>query len=151
MKKGFTLVELLTVIAILGILSIIVVPNVIKYFNDSALGLIKSQEKSAADAAYLLVTDYCTNSLNDSYVCPSTYAIENNNQKYVCLSDIYNLGYMNNVNYKGSSCEGMVIFTKDVRGKYTQTQTYLYCGKDSNGNYSYRTSNSVSIKSACSS
>ncbi len=36
-KKGFTLVELLAVIVIIGILGIITVPNVLEYFNESRI------------------------------------------------------------------------------------------------------------------
>ena len=57
MKKGFTLVELLAVIIILGVLSVLIVPKVLKTLNDSeektniasANGLLKAAELKYQD------------------------------------------------------------------------------------------------------
>ena len=50
-KKGFTLVELLAVIAILAVLVIIALPNVLKLFNDSRAAAFKTELKSVYSAA----------------------------------------------------------------------------------------------------
>lgn len=45
MKKGFTLVELLVVIVILGLLSLVAYPSIIKIINDSKESAYESQIK----------------------------------------------------------------------------------------------------------
>lgn len=51
MKKGFTLVELLAVITLLGLLSLIVVPVVDKLIKDSEEELYQTQIKNIEDGA----------------------------------------------------------------------------------------------------
>ena len=50
-KKGFTLMELLAVIAILGILIIIALPNMIALFNESKKNSFTNEAKSIAQTA----------------------------------------------------------------------------------------------------
>ena len=50
-KKGFTLVELLAVIAILAILVIIALPNVLKMYNDSKKNAFLTEVKSLYNSA----------------------------------------------------------------------------------------------------
>ena len=47
-KKGFTLVELLAVIAILAILVIIALPNVLKMYNDSKKNAFMTETQTLA-------------------------------------------------------------------------------------------------------
>ena len=61
MNKGFTLVELLAVIAILGIISLIVVPAVDKSLNSGKDDLYKTQIKQLGKG----VKDYYTEHLNE--------------------------------------------------------------------------------------
>ena len=51
MRKGFTLVELLVVIVILGLLSLVVYPSVIKVINDNRTSAYESQIKIVEKAA----------------------------------------------------------------------------------------------------
>ena len=56
MKKGFTLVELLAVIAILAILIIIALPNILKMFNEAQMKLFLQEARNinkAAEDSYL--------------------------------------------------------------------------------------------------
>jgi prepilin-type N-terminal cleavage/methylation domain-containing protein len=53
-KKGFTLTELIVVIAILGVLAAVVTPSVIGYLSDA---------KDSADAANLATIDSCVKRL----------------------------------------------------------------------------------------
>lgn len=57
-QKAFTLVELLVVIVILGLLALLIVPNVNKLINSSKDKLYISQVKSIEDSAENFITDY---------------------------------------------------------------------------------------------
>lgn len=139
MKKGFTLVELLAVIAILGILIILAVPNIIKIYNNSTKRAMEVQENQILDAANLYISDYCTQRINSSYVCPALYI----NNKIICLNELTTNGYIENITYKGSTCKGMTVF--DSNGK--NGVTYLYCG--TSPNYAYKTENAPALNSNC--
>lgn len=77
-KKGFTLVELLAVIVILGVLLVIAVPAVTniqvtskqKALKDGALMLLKAAE--TAEAMNGSITDYYEGTVSDSTDCTST-------------------------------------------------------------------------------
>ena len=139
-KKGFTLIEILAVVAILGILSLIAVPNVLKYLNESRKRAMITQENTILDAANLYITDYCSSTKLHDGMCPDSY--ENNeesSEKYICLSDLQNTSnsYAETVKYKGKECKGIIVYD----GKNPKGKTYLYCGDD--GNYDYITDSSL--------
>ena len=73
-KKGFTLVELLAVIVIIGILSIMVIPNVIKTRNDYLEKTFESRLKLINNAAL----DWASENLVN---VPSNVTNEYNGQK----------------------------------------------------------------------
>lgn len=51
MKRGFTLVELLGVIIVLGVIALIIVPNIQKYFTNSSKKVLEQQIKSIENVA----------------------------------------------------------------------------------------------------
>lgn len=59
-QKGFTLVELISVIAVLGIIMVIVIPAVTKQLSNSKDSLRKINIKNAEESALLLITDLNT-------------------------------------------------------------------------------------------
>lgn len=58
MRKGFTLVELLAVIVILGLLSVLLIPNIQEMLKDSKKDLYAIQEQNIIDEAKNWVADH---------------------------------------------------------------------------------------------
>lgn len=88
MKKGFTLVELLIVIALIGIISLIIVPNVIetrrKLLEESLEAKYKNIESAALEWAMDNLNSLSLNKENDNYtVC-----------NYVSVDTLISRGYI---------------------------------------------------------
>ena len=139
MKKGFTLVELLAVIALIGVLSIIVVPNIMRVFTDSTTESMKIQENSVLDAANLFINDHCTHPVGNKKGSCSAYVFKaTDNNRYLCLNTLQNIGYDNsgayldNVYYKTNvNCVGFVYYESDSEyTAYKNGKAYLQCGSD---------------------
>lgn len=62
-KKGFTLIELIVVIAILGILALFLVPSFMGYARDAKVQVMKANIKTGQDA---LLTAYASYDENES-------------------------------------------------------------------------------------
>ncbi len=127
MKKGFTLVELLAVIAIVAVLSIIAIPNVIDLFKEGTNKFMEEQEKLIMASADMFVRDYCGDRLNmnTDVSCPYYYATYSDGNKYLCLTDLQAAGLVDKpLSYRGTNCNGIVKYTSS--GK----KTYLYCGSE---------------------
>jgi len=81
MKKGFTLVELLAVIIILGLVGLIVIPSITKLIKDSRQDLYKNQVRTIEESARKWGVKHI-----DSLVPNTTI--------YVSLTDLINSGYI---------------------------------------------------------
>lgn len=120
-KNGFTIMEFLAVIALIGILVLLVMPNVIKTYNKSIDKAIEIEEKNILDAAKIYIEDYCLSQLDSSYKCPETF---NEYPKYITLDDLYDVDLITKtIKYKDVNCCGIVVFDDNNEGK-----TYLTCG-----------------------
>ena len=141
-KKGFTLVELLAVIAIVAVLGTVAVIASVKIYNDNIKKSMIVQENNVAEVSRTYLEDYCLDPLDDTYKCPESY--ENNTEtKYICLSDLQDNvkgNYVTKVNYKKKDCKGIITFSKNNDGEYVNSKTYLYCNySDKNNKYEYVT------------
>ena len=128
-KKGFTLVELLAVIVIIGILGIITVPNVLEYFNESKRQAMIVQENKLVESGDILVRDYCKNPVNSEYQlqCDELYKHLNNEAdeeiidnddstytRYICVSTLKDKDYYSEkLQYSGEDCDGVVVYRID--------------------------------------
>ena len=132
MKKGFTMIELLAVIAIVALLSIMLVPKVIELFDGATIDSIKIAENKVLDAANLYIEDYCRNPISDEYrsYCQEDKKTISANKVYFCLSTLQGRKVIKEVYYDETvSCKGLVVYDFN-NYKYLNGKTYLYCGSD---------------------
>lgn len=133
MKKGFTLVELLAVIAILGMIVVIAVPNVMDIFKSSNEGMMISQETSVLDAANIYLNDYCIHPIYHSSICSvNRYDDSDSNKVYLCLGNVISTGRIGSVYFKGSTeCRGFIVYDKDATEiNYSNGKVFLKCGDE---------------------
>lgn len=105
MKKGFTLVELLAVIIILGMLVVLLVPNVISLLKSNNLKVYKIKEKELLRAA----EDYIQ--YDDDFVAPTN----EEPIKYITIQSLISKNYINKIldNSSGEECLAFIKITKD--------------------------------------
>lgn len=89
-KKGFTLVELILVVVILGIISVIVFPGIMKSLNQSKVNSAESIEKVLRENLELYNMDHKDDIwCNDDSAANSTCLNVNENKK-VTIQELYN-------------------------------------------------------------
>ena len=126
-KRGFTLVEILAVIAIIGILSLLIVPNVIESYKLSRDNAMKTQENELVDASKLFVEDYCRHSLTENKGQCDFYAFDifGTTKKYICLKTLQEKRYIDPIVSGGQACKGYI----EYESNYTNYKAYLMCGE----------------------
>lgn len=109
MKKGFTLVEVLAVIVILGLMAVIFVPNTIKILKENNLKIYKIKENELIKAA----KDYAE--YDEGFIAPTS----SGTYKYVTMPQLVKGSYMNKIidTTSGKECSAFVrISLNDIYG-----------------------------------
>ncbi len=137
MKKGFTLVELLVVLVIVGALAMLILPGLLGNYTKALAKIMKTEENLITDAATLAIKDYCNNPIKPEYratKCISdTGGILRNEgtMYYVCVEDLRDAGYYDNdLVYEKTECRATTVFEKNQDNKFVNPKTYIFCGED---------------------
>ena len=121
-KRGFSLVELLAVIAIVGVISVLAIAGVTRYIDSAKNEKISQDKKSVSMAAQLYLQA-------NRELYPKLIGDETR----VNIADLKNKNYLkeNITNDAGDSCmeKSFVRVYKLNEGEYSYT-TYLYCGDE---------------------
>ena len=88
-KKGFTLIETLMVIALIGIISLILVPNVIFLINKNKTESCENLKKNIISATKLYVNE---NKYDLSFTCDNTIEIPISNTIKIPISKLIETG-----------------------------------------------------------
>ncbi|MEG2457899.1 MAG: prepilin-type N-terminal cleavage/methylation domain-containing protein [Bacilli bacterium] len=125
--SGFTLVEILVVIALLAVLVGITVPTTINILNSSTEKTLKIQSNEVEEAASLYFEDYCFNPISVSLTCPLKSTIDpSNNPIYddiITLQSLIDNKYIEEISIRGNKCIGRVQY------KNKNINVELICGK----------------------
>ena len=125
MKKGFTLLELLAVIILIGFLLTIVVPSTIKILDSSIVNTMKIQEEEVESAAKIYLEDYCKTPIDSTKICTLNKSVTNGIVYYngeVSLNTLISNKYIDQVSIRNKECEGRIVFTN------SEPKAYLKCG-----------------------
>lgn len=104
MKRGFTLIEVLAVIVILGTIVVLFVPNTIKILKENNLKVYKVKEKQLLQAA----TDYA------NYDSDFTPPDASHPIKYITIDNLVSKNYISKIldGSSGNECSAFVKVTK---------------------------------------
>ena len=124
-KNGFTLIEILAVIIIIGIVALIAIPSVTGYLNSAKDTTYETYEKSMIDATKNRIID-CVSESGDCELP------EGNQSLKVTLDSLIENGYIDNMKDPESNgfCDQTLSYVS-IRGKEVSDYTYkacLFCG-----------------------
>ncbi len=121
MKKGFTLIELIAVVVILGIILVIAVPRITDVINNARESGYQANERIMVNAArnYLVIND----TKNPSEI---------SNMSIITIDDLQDSEFIGSINDGGNSsieCNGYVVITLVEANNY-EYEPYLKCGNN---------------------
>lgn len=106
MKKGFTLVELLAVIVVLGVIALIAVPQILNVVEDSRKGAFKDSASGLIEAAELYYTQYAGQELE---------------------LDLSDKNIVKDLNFKGTPPDGGTLYASKEGDFALQMYNSKYC------------------------
>lgn len=140
-KKGFTLMELIAVVIIIGLIMMITVPSILKYVRKTESKVVQSHLSTMENAAKARTVDLIAN--NDLFNCGKTV---NEEGKYSC--PLPKGGSVQKVSVRDLIDSG---YTKDLKNPTSSKKQQEYCdaatsyvaienkgGKDSYSDFEYR-------------
>lgn len=104
-KDGFTLVELIVVLVIMGILTTAIIPTVTGYVGEAKVKVSDSNEYMVEQAALLYLTDWEIDG-NDASDIPNDFDVQ----------DLVDAGYLSN---SGDLGKKIIKYTKLDNGRYS--------------------------------
>lgn len=128
-KKGFTLVELILVVVILGIISVIVFPGIMKSLNQSKVNSAKSIEKVLRENLELYNIDHKDDIWCNDDSTEKSNCLRKNEQKTVTINELYNT----NPDIDMGKCllqgNNSLQITKEQNGTFSYT-VKIVCGNN---------------------
>jgi len=122
LNKGFTLVEILVVVFILGLLAAFAYPAVIDVFNDIKVKSMVIEENHVRNAAKMYVED-CFNTQTKDALNGCSNADILSDSGHIFLGDMVYDGYTEEVKFGDLLCEGYVEFD------YEEYKVCIKCGE----------------------